>query len=47
MLYVLRWTTRATPFGRLAGVTPLDFGARGAVRWGDDHHGVGSREAAP
>uniref|UniRef100_UPI00211735F7 lantibiotic dehydratase family protein n=1 Tax=Frankia sp. AvcI1 TaxID=573496 RepID=UPI00211735F7 len=36
--YLLRWTTRATPFGRFAGVAPVEFGARAVVRWGDRHH---------
>lgn len=30
--YLLRWTTRATPFGRFAGVAPVEFGPRAAVR---------------
>ncbi len=33
--YLLRWTIRATPFGRFAGVAPVGFGARAAVRWGE------------
>ncbi|MFF4992016.1 lantibiotic dehydratase [Streptosporangium saharense] len=36
--YLLRWTTRATPFGRFAGVAPLAFAPRATIRWGDDHH---------
>lgn len=32
--YLLRWTTRATPFGHFAGVAPVELGARAAVRWG-------------
>jgi hypothetical protein len=36
--YLLRWTTRATPFGRFAGVAPVEFGPRAAVRWGQRHH---------
>jgi thiopeptide-type bacteriocin biosynthesis protein len=35
--YLLRWTTRATPFGHFAGVAPVDFGAHAHIRWGDDH----------
>ncbi|MFC5187788.1 lantibiotic dehydratase [Actinomadura harenae] len=35
--YVLRWTTRATPFGRFAGVAPVTFGAHAVVRWGERH----------
>ncbi|MGC4804982.1 lantibiotic dehydratase [Micromonospora sp. DT233] len=38
--YLLRWTTRATPFGAFAGVAPVEFGARAAVRWGDAHREV-------
>ena len=36
--YLLRWTTRATPFGTFAGVAPVEFGPRAAVRWGEAHH---------
>ncbi|MCX5122046.1 lantibiotic dehydratase [Micromonospora sp. NBC_00362] len=35
--YLLRWTTRATPFGRFAGVAPVQLGPRAAVRWGAAH----------
>ncbi|WP_120319042.1 lantibiotic dehydratase [Catellatospora citrea] len=35
--YLLRWTTRATPFGRFAGVAPVGFGPRTQVRWGEAH----------
>ncbi|MDT5025610.1 MAG: lantibiotic biosynthesis protein, partial [Micromonosporaceae bacterium] len=38
--YLLRWTTRATPFGTFAGVAPLQFGARAAVCLGEAHHAV-------
>lgn len=38
--YLLRWTTRATPFGGFAGVAPVGFGPRAAVRWGERHHVV-------
>ncbi|MFI7492929.1 lantibiotic dehydratase [Micromonospora echinaurantiaca] len=38
--YLLRWTTRATPFGTFAGVGPVQFGARAAVRLGEAHHAV-------
>ncbi|SCL26331.1 thiopeptide-type bacteriocin biosynthesis domain-containing protein [Micromonospora nigra] len=38
--YLLRWTTRATPFGTFAGVAPVQFGARAAVRLGEAHHAV-------
>ncbi len=39
-LYLLRWTTRATPFGTFAGVAPVQFGARAAVRLGEAHRVV-------
>ncbi|MEV4251700.1 lantibiotic dehydratase [Spirillospora sp. NPDC049652] len=35
--YLLRWTTRATPFGQFAGVAPVAFGDHAAVRWGRQH----------
>lgn len=38
--YLLRWTTRATPFGTFAGVAPIQFGARAAVRLGEAHRAV-------
>ncbi|MDG4760523.1 lantibiotic dehydratase [Micromonospora sp. WMMD710] len=38
--YLLRWTTRATPFGTFAGVAPVQFGARAAVRLDDAHRAV-------
>ncbi|MDG4817023.1 MULTISPECIES: lantibiotic dehydratase [unclassified Micromonospora] len=38
--YLLRWTTRATPFGTFAGVAPVECGARASVRWGEAHHEV-------
>ncbi|MEU4680945.1 lantibiotic dehydratase [Micromonospora sp. NPDC023737] len=38
--YLLRWTTRATPFGMFAGVAPVQFGARAAVRLGEAHRAV-------
>ncbi|MGX4656857.1 lantibiotic dehydratase [Micromonospora sp. SCSIO 07396] len=38
--YLMRWTTRATPFGTFAGVAPVQFGARAAVRLGDAHRAV-------
>lgn len=38
--YLLRWTTRATPFGRFAGVAAAELGPRAAVRWGERHHEV-------
>jgi len=38
--YLLRWTTRATPFGRFAGVAPVALGPRAVVRWAERHHAV-------
>ncbi|MEV0399117.1 lantibiotic dehydratase [Actinoallomurus sp. NPDC050550] len=38
--YLLRWTTRATPFGYFAGVAPVELGPRAAVRWGEGHNAV-------
>ena len=38
--YLLRWTTRATPFGTFAGVAPAAFGARASVRIGQMHRAV-------
>ncbi len=35
--YLLRWTTRATPFGSFAGIAPVRFGDHAAVRIGDGH----------
>lgn len=35
--YLLRWTTRATPFGHFAGVAPVELGPRASVRWGERH----------
>ena len=38
--YLLRWTSRATPFGLFAGVAPVKFGARATVRWSGEHRTV-------
>ncbi|QXJ21687.1 lantibiotic dehydratase [Actinomadura graeca] len=38
--YLLRWTTRATPFGYFAGVAPVELGSRASVRWSGRHHAV-------
>ncbi|GAA4236588.1 lantibiotic dehydratase [Actinomadura meridiana] len=38
--YLLRWTTRATPYGRLAGIAPIRFGSATVVRSGGDHRVV-------
>ncbi|MDM4721385.1 lantibiotic dehydratase [Micromonospora sp. WMMA1363] len=44
--YLLRWTTRATPFGTFAGVAPVQFGAHAAVRLGEAHHAVARPDGA-
>ncbi|MFI6129488.1 lantibiotic dehydratase [Micromonospora sp. NPDC051141] len=38
--YLLRWTSRATPFGTFAGIAPVDFGTHASVRWGEEHQVV-------
>ncbi|MCZ1001165.1 lantibiotic dehydratase [Streptomyces mirabilis] len=38
--YVLRMTTRATPFGLFAGVAPAVFGSDSAVGWGEEHRAI-------
>ncbi|MPZ64706.1 MAG: lantibiotic dehydratase [Pseudonocardiaceae bacterium] len=38
--YLLRTTSRATPFGLFAGVAPARFGFELAARYGEDHHAV-------
>ncbi|WP_141578781.1 lantibiotic dehydratase [Actinomadura sp. WMMA1423] len=38
--YLLRWTTRATPFGRFAGVAPVELGPHAAVHWSGRHRAV-------
>lgn len=38
--YLLRWTTRATPFGRFAGAAPVQLGLRASVSWGEQHQAV-------
>ncbi|SDG05297.1 thiopeptide-type bacteriocin biosynthesis domain-containing protein [Sinosporangium album] len=38
--YVLRWRTRATPFGRFAGVASGRLGTHAAFCWDEKHHAV-------
>jgi hypothetical protein len=38
--YLLRVTSRATPFGLFAGVAPVRFGSELAVRYGADHRAI-------
>jgi thiopeptide-type bacteriocin biosynthesis protein len=38
--YLLRWTGRATPFGRFAGVAPAHLGSRATVQWRGEHQTV-------
>ncbi|MGH3897434.1 MAG: lantibiotic dehydratase family protein [Pseudonocardiaceae bacterium] len=44
--YLLRMTSRATPFGFFAGVAPLRFGSEASVRWGERHRAVARPDAA-
>jgi thiopeptide-type bacteriocin biosynthesis protein len=37
MRYLLRWASRATPFGLFAGVAPVALGPAALVRFGDRH----------
>ncbi|WP_045876705.1 lantibiotic dehydratase [Pseudofrankia sp. DC12] len=45
MSYLLRMTTRPTPFGLFAGVAPVTFGDRAQVRWGDASRPVARPDA--
>jgi thiopeptide-type bacteriocin biosynthesis protein len=38
MRYLLRWTSRATPFGLFAGIAPARFGPAAAASFEDGHH---------
>lgn len=44
--YLLRMTSRATPFGLFAGVAPLRIGSTADVRWGEQHRAVTRPDAA-
>ncbi len=44
--YLLRGTTRATPFGLLAGVAPARLGPRAAFRDGSGHRAVAKADSA-
>ncbi|MET9611774.1 lantibiotic dehydratase [Kitasatospora indigofera] len=43
--YLLRATSRATPFGLFAGVTSAGIGLSAVARWGSDHHAVAAASA--
>jgi thiopeptide-type bacteriocin biosynthesis protein len=43
--YLLRMTSRATPFGLFAGVAAVSFGGDVAVRWGCAHRAVARADA--
>ncbi|MEU7739575.1 lantibiotic dehydratase [Nonomuraea sp. NPDC049158] len=40
MRYLLRWTTRATPFGLFAGIAPATMASTASVAFGDRHTAV-------
>ncbi len=44
--YLLRLTSRATPFGLFAGVAPLRIGSTASVRWGEQHQAAARPDAA-
>jgi thiopeptide-type bacteriocin biosynthesis protein len=46
MRYLLRATSRATPFGLFAGVAPVTADRTGAVRWGNEHRPITRLRAA-
>ncbi|MGH3684568.1 MAG: lantibiotic dehydratase [Pseudonocardiaceae bacterium] len=45
MRYLLRATSRATPFGLFAGVAPARVGSRSVARFGNGHHSVARVDA--
>ncbi|MGH3694567.1 MAG: lantibiotic dehydratase family protein [Pseudonocardiaceae bacterium] len=44
--YLLRMTSRATPFGLFAGVAAVRIGSAASVRWGERHRAVARLDAA-
>ncbi|MGH3771181.1 MAG: lantibiotic dehydratase [Pseudonocardiaceae bacterium] len=44
--YLLRLTSRATPFGLFAGVAALRIGSTASVRWGEQHRAAACPDAA-
>lgn len=44
--YLLRWRSRATPFGLFAGIAPAHIGAEPSVLWGAKHKQVSRPDAA-
>jgi lantibiotic biosynthesis protein len=44
--YLLRWRSRATPFGLFAGIAPAHIGAEPTVVWGTKHRQVSRPDAA-
>ncbi|MDI1461075.1 lantibiotic dehydratase [Catellatospora sp. KI3] len=46
MRYLLRATSRATPFGLFAGVAPVSANGKATLRWGADHRPFARLQAA-